>query len=97
MRATDVDHQDFSLLHCFVALVERGPSALANAAGIGCRSLPPSAQAAGFSTATVIVINLSARSFFFEPVILFARSRDTSRKCHCACTRGSDPSGFSRR
>ena len=39
--------------------------------------------------ATVMGTSLSARIFFLEPLIFFTRSRETSRKCHCACIRGS--------
>src|SRR6185369_1025647 len=39
----------------------------------------------------------SARVFFVEPPSFFMRSRDTSRNCHCACRRGSSPSGLKRR
>src|SRR4026209_1458799 len=39
----------------------------------------------------------SARVFFVEPPSFFMRSRDTSRNCHCACRRGSAPSGVNRR
>src|SRR6266571_8296774 len=100
VRAADVDDQDFSVHHdCFVVAAEGGLSAvaLAKADDAGCGSVPGSVGAAGLSLATVIGINLSARNFFFEPVIFFARSRETSRKCHCACARGSEPSGFKRR
>src|SRR5438093_13621003 len=100
IRASDVDDQDFSVHHhCFIVSAEGGLSAvaLAKADDAGCGLLPDSAGAADLSLATVIGINLSARNFFFEPVIFFARSRETSRKCHCACALGSEPSGFKRR
>src|SRR5262245_1309879 len=50
-----------------------------------------------FSSTTAIGTSRSARAFFVEPPSFFMRSRDTSRNCHCACRRGSAPSGCRRR
>src|ERR1044071_1576793 len=49
------------------------------------------------SSTIAIGTSRSARAFLVEPPSFFMRSRDTSRNCHCACRRGSAPSGFSRR
>ena len=46
---------------------------------------------------TAIGTRRSARVFFVEPPTFLMRSRDTSRNCHCACRRGSSPSGVKRR
>src|SRR6476660_690732 len=55
------------------------------------------APVAPISCTTSIGTRRSARAFFFEPPSFFVRSRDTSRNCHCACRRGSVPSGVKRR
>src|SRR4029453_5458908 len=52
---------------------------------------------APLSFTSAIGTNRSARAFFVEPPSFFVRSRDTSRNCHCACRRGSAPSGVKRR
>src|SRR6266576_5179903 len=55
------------------------------------------APVASLSFTTAIGTSRSARAFFVEPPSFFVRSRDTSRNCHCACRRGSAPSGPKRR
>src|SRR5215470_1169841 len=55
------------------------------------------APVAPLSSTTAIGTSRSARAFFVEPLSFFMRSRDISRNCHCACRRGSVPSGFRRR
>src|SRR5262245_12620627 len=55
------------------------------------------APVVALSSTTAIGTSRSARRFFVEPPSFFIRSRDTSRNCHCACRRGSVPSGFRRR
>src|SRR5215467_11695172 len=55
------------------------------------------APVALLSCTTAIGTSRSARAFFVEPLSFFVRSRETSRNCHCACRRGSAPSGVKRR
>src|SRR6478735_7498939 len=55
------------------------------------------APGAALSSITAIGTSRSARAFFVEAPSFFMRSRDTSRNCHCACRRGSSPSGVKRR